>query len=96
MGIAPSESFVIIYHDDMRAARRHLGRYFGWYSHKSRGMVAQAHRRHRHAAEIDDQHAPRPHLAPTPPPPRPSPPGGAAPTGVADRSTGVSPVDLVL
>ena len=44
-------------------ARKLLTRSFGWYSDKSRGMRAKADGEHRHAAEIDQQHTPRPHLA---------------------------------
>ena len=38
--------------------RKHLGRAFGFYSHKSRGLRAKAKGEHRGRVEIDDDHTP--------------------------------------
>ena len=43
-------------------ARRHLTRYFGFYSSKARGRRAKANRQNGNVLEIDDSHTPR-HLA---------------------------------
>ncbi len=55
--------FIAEFTQHLPDARKHLTRSFGWYSNKSRGMRAKADGEHRHAAEIDQQHTPRPHLA---------------------------------
>jgi hypothetical protein len=44
-------------------ARRHLVRYFGFYSSKTRGLRAKADGAQNNTVEIDDNHTPRPHLA---------------------------------
>jgi len=44
-------------------ARRHLVRYFGFYSCKARGLRAKANSDQGNVVEIDDNRTPRPHLA---------------------------------
>ena len=43
--------------------RKHLVRYFGWYSSRTRGRHAKAHGTHPEAVAVDDAHTPGPRLA---------------------------------